>query len=1092
VRIFTHLLLSITAAAFLRAQPDSAKQESTDGVPAVSIGHVGVIRDLFTSPDGTLALTFDGAELHAWDVATGKEIKTLGTYSTWYRGGTAHFLPDRGWLVFCSGRTDIYDLKTLNRVKEFGRHVDTTVFDQHAPNGLWAAAQGDHIDFGQIVDLGLPNVVLVIKSKKVESDEPRCRRLFSIGPRRVLADTNYGPFIIDLETWSVSSPGHTPKAGKRTSVHRQEHVNEYTFTCDPVEGWCAAGPDHTVLQFKSAPDQPVESVAILAPSDLRELRSTKLATPGRFLGFGLLNERETALWFASDKGFSSLTFATLAPGATFEPQFGFPVPFAKAAAIKGRDEVLVAYANALHKVDTRTGKSIAEFGGRVATPAVLEAHPTRLEFVVTHGEKGKRVRFTPAGLQVTTIAKEWPRFVYRPTDGQLMIAGDVERREAAATAFWPGKKGDVVHRPVQLVFSPDGTIVAGQNSSGVTAYKVSSGERILDVKWDQKSAHSSVADRTLAISRDNAWLIVSDGAEKMAGFDLQNGELAWEQAVDRARTLCYFPNNKVFCVLTGDGPQIRAVDSGTLKLVGDRATASIFCRAAAISRDGRYIVSMANTFAVYDTEKEEVVFELPIRGRAWSVAFLSNPRYVVSTGSDKLIHLWDLQEKKELCGMALFSDTDDWTITTPQLRFDGTEEGLREMYVVRDATVLPLESLFDKLYTPKLLPSLLAGEKLDLPIIDFKKLSAPPLVHLELTDGQRNLQVEDDAADHQTENESVRLRAVADGHGAPVQEIRFYQNGKLIATRAPATASASETIEVKLGPGENVFKAVAVNAERTESVPHALSIDFKPSRSKPAPAGGLRLHLLVVGLNRYKNPKYNLNYAVADASAVKTRIEEKTTGIFTGSNTKVIFDSDANKTAITSALREMAAAAGPRDVFMFYYAGHGVMTSEATPEFYLVPHDVTQLYGADDELRSRGISAKELQELSKTMPAQKQLFILDACQSAGALKSVAMRGAAEEKAIAQLARSTGTHWLTASGSEQFATEFEQLGHGAFTYVLLEGLAGKADTGDSRVTVNELKAYLESQVPEVTQKHKGTPQFPSSYGFGQDFPLTVIK
>ena len=101
-----------------------------------------------------------------------------------------------------------------------------------------------------------------------------------------------------------------------------------------------------------------------------------------------------------------------------------------------------------------------------------------------------------------------------------------------------------------------------------------------------------------------------------------------------------------------------------------------------------------------------------------------------------------------------------------------------------------------------------------------------------------------------------------------------------------------------------------------------------------------------------------------------------------------------------------------------------------------------------------------------------------------------MRGAAEEKAIAQLARSSGTHWLTASGSEQFATEFAQLGHGAFTYALLEGLSGRADTGDGRITVNELKAFLESEVPEITQKHKGTPQFPSSYGFGQDFPVVI--
>jgi uncharacterized caspase-like protein len=163
----------------------------------------------------------------------------------------------------------------------------------------------------------------------------------------------------------------------------------------------------------------------------------------------------------------------------------------------------------------------------------------------------------------------------------------------------------------------------------------------------------------------------------------------------------------------------------------------------------------------------------------------------------------------------------------------------------------------------------------------------------------------------------------------------------------------------------------------------------------------------------------------------------------------------------------------------------------AAGDFFLVPYDVTQLYGADEQLAAKAVSSKELLEFSKLIPAQKQLFLLDACQSAGALQAVAMRGAAEEKAIAQLARSSGTHWITASGSEQFATEFEQIGHGAFTFTLLDGLLGKGDNGDGRVTVNELKAWLESQVPEVTQKYKGSPQYPASYGYGQDFPVGVV-
>lgn len=85
-----------------------------------------------------------------------------------------------------------------------------------------------------------------------------------------------------------------------------------------------------------------------------------------------------------------------------------------------------------------------------------------------------------------------------------------------------------------------------------------------------------------------------------------------------------------------------------------------------------------------------------------------------------------------------------------------------------------------------------------------------------------------------------------------------------------------------------------------------------------------------------------------------------------------------------------------------------------------MPHDVTQLYGNDGALAQKGLSASELRAFSQKIKAQKQLFILDACQSSGALGTVAARGAAEEKAIAQLARSTGTHWLTAAGSEQFA------------------------------------------------------------------------
>ena len=67
-----------------------------------------------------------------------------------------------------------------------------------------------------------------------------------------------------------------------------------------------------------------------------------------------------------------------------------------------------------------------------------------------------------------------------------------------------------------------------------------------------------------------------------------------------------------------------------------------------------------------------------------------------------------------------------------------------------------------------------------------------------------------------------------------------------------------------------------------------------------------------------------------------------------------------------------------------------------------------------------------------------------------------------------------------------------MGHGVFTYSLIEGLQGKADNGDLKITVKELSAYVESRVPELSEKYKGTPQFPSGFSFGNDFPIVIIK
>jgi len=117
---------------------------------------------------------------------------------------------------------------------------------------------------------------------------------------------------------------------------------------------------------------------------------------------------------------------------------------------------------------------------------------------------------------------------------------------------------------------------------------------------------------------------------------------------------------------------------------------------------------------------------------------------------------------------------------------------------------------------------------------------------------------------------------------------------------------------------------------------------------------------------------------------------------------------------------------------------------------------------------------------------------LDACHSGGAVDDFAFRGSVKEKAIKQLSRSAGIVILASAGSEQVSTEFNQLGHGVFTYALLKGLDGEADNGDGKITVRELDAYLNDKVPELTEKYRGKKQYPNSRAEGNDFPVAIVR
>ncbi len=348
-----------------------------------------------------------------------------------------------------------------------------------------------------------------------------------------------------------------------------------------------------------------------------------------------------------------------------------------------------------------------------------------------------------------------------------------------------------------------------------------------------------------------------------------------------------------------------------------------------------------------------------------------------------------------------------------------------------------------------------------------------------------------------TEKKALKVDVEIFDGGGGVKEVNIYQNDKLIMSDDKVkgngiNTSVTKAYDLDLLNGTNEFKVIVVNYQKIESRPEILKVEYAGKATATS-----SLHLLVVGINKYKNSAYNLNYAQPDAKAFVDKVKSQGERIFKTINPIEIYDESATKENILNAFNQIAVKARPEDVFVFFYAGHGSLDEDRKDKdgdspFYFVPADVTQLYGDPEQLARKGLSGEEIQDNMTKIRATKQIILTDACHSGGALKTMKTRAiAGDEKAIAQLARSSGAIWIASSGTKQFATEFETLKHGVFTYALLEALDGKADLGgDGKITVSEIKFYLEDRVPDLTKQYGGESQYPMAWMRGSDFPITV--
>jgi hypothetical protein len=243
--------------------------------------------------------------------------------------------------------------------------------------------------------------------------------------------------------------------------------------------------------------------------------------------------------------------------------------------------------------------------------------------------------------------------------------------------------------------------------------------------------------------------------------------------------------------------------------------------------------------------------------------------------------------------------------------------------------------------------------------------------------------------------------------------------------------------------------------------------------------------VLGIGVSKYQNPQIpNLKYADRDSQRIVDFFKNK----YKLSDDRAILWTNEEATAIkiTRFITNNAMKLLDKDdTFILYFGGHGAPDVDETSndndglKKYLLLHD--------SDLNSLPVTALSLNNLATLLgklPCKRVVILLDSCfaGTAGAQTLTKLKGVRisdkSYKNISQLS-GDGRVIIAASNENQVSYEDDRLKAGVFTYYLLEGLIGKADSkGEGRISILELYDYIANNVSMYTEK-KQIPVFRGS-------------
>ena len=238
---------------------------------------------------------------------------------------------------------------------------------------------------------------------------------------------------------------------------------------------------------------------------------------------------------------------------------------------------------------------------------------------------------------------------------------------------------------------------------------------------------------------------------------------------------------------------------------------------------------------------------------------------------------------------------------------------------------------------------------------------------------------------------------------------------------------------------------------------------------------------IIIGISQYKysgkNGFKNLIFADDDAIAfarVLINLGWKDDHI------KLLLNGEATQRNIMIALESWLTKASSDDQIVLFWAGHGFADPEDPEKVYFACYDT------DGSIPATGYRMDRVRAALEEREARNVVLFADTCH-AGKLITRGDRGLSVVPEIKKMQRERnvpkGWIFMVGADTDRKAIEHSSWTNGAFTHCLVKALSGEADgyesvaSKDGIITMAELRAYLNSAMPEETQRVLGVAKRP---------------